>query len=147
MRSLRHEILSTASVLSIPLGIVLAFPSEAIRFRASSVPARRAAAAAFVSLTPEQQSEALAAAKTAWQSDASARPVLRLPFGELPEEPQEPLLDIGTCARPAGSTTPLPYSPRGWEPSLRSGAPRALTAEPAVDSAAAFSRDELLKLN
>ena len=149
MRSLRHELFSLASVLAVPAAVALFFPYEAVSFRATSVSAESPASAAFVTLSPEQESAALVAARTSWQTDAAARQHrhVRLSLGELPEGPTGPLLDVGTLMRPAASPEPVVYRPAGWQPSLGAERPARLIQEQETRTTPAFSREELLKLN
>ena len=149
MKSLQQEILTSVSVLAFPAAIVLSFPSEAVSFRAKPVSPDCAASAAFVTLSPEQERAALAAAKTAWQSDAATRQRqrIRLPLGELPEDAPGPLLDIGAGLRPVDVPEPFGYRPLGWEPSLRSASPARIPSERPSGPVPAFSREELLKMN
>lgn len=149
MRSLRHELFSLTSVLAVPAAVALFFPYEAVSFKATSASAESRASAAFVTLTPEQESAALVAARTSWQADAAVRQRrhVRLPLGELPEGPAGPLLDVETMMRSADVPEPIAYRPAAWKPSLGSARPARLSQEPEARTMPAFSREELLKLN
>ena len=144
MRSLRSELLTTATVLAIPFGIAAILPWGALGFRATPVRSRVGGFAAFVSLTPEQEAQAMRAAKSSWRGGERAVNQGRadLFFGELPELPNPPVLGIGDRTRtPAPSDVPVGRSP--YLPSRAAPAPVRI-APPADGPTLPFPREELL---
>lgn len=149
MTPLKYEFRSLMSVGVLTAGIALAFPLSAIRFEAERKPISSSAVASFVNLTLEQEVAALKAAKSAWQSDASARERMRvrLPLGELPEEEQALSLGANEILFPDGrAAAPLAYPLPAYAPSFAAPAPKRLPTEAPSTVVPAFSREELLRL-
>ena len=67
MKSLGGELTSLAVTLAIPAAVVCVFPYGAAEFRAADPAATADPAAAFVTLSPEEESAATHAAKASWQ--------------------------------------------------------------------------------
>lgn len=149
MTTLKYELRSLTTVGLLSAGIALAFPISAINFEVERKPISSPAVAAFVNLTLEQEMVALKAAKSAWQSDASARERMRvrLPLGELPEEEQASPLGANEILFPDGrSAGPVAYPLPAYAPSFAAPAPARLPTEASSPVAPTFSREELLKL-
>ena len=149
MRSLRHELVSAALVMSLPLALCLAFPFEAIGFRATPAATATRASFAFVTLSEEEEQAALQAAKTSWQFNVPAgqRMRMRLPLGGLPDEQVGLRLDVMSEGLTQSPTAPLGYPAPPWEPSARAKEPVKIQRAPSSDATPAFTREELLKLN
>lgn len=148
MRSVRSECLSAVSILTIPLGIFFAFPTEAFHFTAKGdapCPVRMA----FVTMTPQAEQLSLRAVRsaTAWRGKAgsSRRLHTELLCQELPEDKFVSVLSLR-------DRSPLPTLPlihmeqTPFLPSQKAPPPTRLPADPAADPLV-FSREELLKLN
>ena len=148
MRSLRHELFSTSVVLALPAAIVFAFPRSAIEFKANAAPPARPAQVAFVTLSEDESASILGSARTAWQADASTgrRMSIRLPLGELPEESEGPLIDVGLATRRAEEPEPVAYRPPPWRPSFAAPPPARIAAGSEEKVSPPFSRDELLSI-
>lgn len=148
MRSFRHELFSSAAVLALPAAIVATFPREAIDFKAGAAPAARPARVAFVTLSPDEEAALLGSARTAWQAGSSVgqRMRMRLPLGELPDEPEGPLLDMGIATRPE-EPEPVSYRLPPWMPSLAAPPPVRADGGGEEKPQPAFPREELLKLH
>lgn len=130
-------------------GIVGAFPISALDFKAEKVSASRPASAAFIELTIEEEIAALKAAKSAWQSEASAleRMRVRLPLGELPEEEIGAPLEFSPATQAfLPALEPVAYPLPTAALSQAANAPVRLLAEPEGRQAPMFSREELLDL-
>lgn len=146
-RRLRYEIYSLAAVLSFPVAMALAFPYGAVSFSASEPPARPEARCAFVSLSDEDESSALAAARAAWKVSAEGVRSMRLDLSvdSAPEDPVTSVSEIGDrarCRRYASVGFDAPALP----PTLAAPAPAAIAPEPEPEDAGlAFPRREMLK--
>ena len=145
-----RELRTVSVVAALTAGVVAAFPLSALDFKARPVAASREASAAFVSLSADEETMALKAARSAWQSEASAtqRMRVRLPLGELPEEEAVAPLDLSAeqsfvRVRLPQTDYPLPAA----VPSMAAEPPQRLAPEPEVPAAPPFSRNDLLDLN
>ena len=152
MTPLSSEIRSLAFVGALAVVLLLAFPMYAVGFRAPAVPGDRPSSAAFVTLTPEAERQAVLAARTPWQSDGGSRRSLRvwLSLVDLPEESVvqdsfSPDSEAPWQAEPAFGPADYPMPP--WRPSRAADRPTRLAPEAEPKRIPAFSRDELLKLN
>lgn len=149
-RPLRYEFYSLAAVMAVPLALALCFPYDAVR-RASvaEIPPARPACV-FVTLTPDEESDILAAARAAWKVSSAGVRRLRadLSLAELPDDAASAVADIADRRRyphpPAVrfADSPLP-------PTLAAPPPERIAADPAVaeEDALAFPRKELLKID
>lgn len=146
MRSVRAECLSAAVILSVPLGIVLAFPFGAFRFQAEEG-MRPAARTAFVTLTPEAEQVALRAVRTSWRErKGGARQVrAELLCAKLPDDGRFSVLSVNDRSH----LPPLPAVGCERTPFLPSQ--KALPPSPIAAKTAPvplpFPREELLKMN
>lgn len=150
MKALKYEIRSLVSVGILVGGISLAFPISSLAFRAEKVPIAREASAAFVILTPEKQSAALRAARTAWQNDATATERMRVRFslGELPEEQNSVVYDPAERAfEEVNRIQPLAYTIPPFGTDAVAASPERITCAAERKKAPEFSREELLDLN
>ena len=117
MKSLGSELASLATTLAIPAWIGAVFPYAAIDFRATAPDARQTSAA-FVTLTAEEETAAMRAAKASWQVAAGGALQMRadLSFGELPTAREPAVLGDDARTRPQNPGTvgwePPPYLPR-----------------------------------
>ena len=146
MRGIGRELLPLATVLAITAAIVLVLPYGAIGFKARS-PAPAAPAAAFITLSSEEEETAMRSAKTSWQGDADSSLRVRadLSFGELPAAKEASVLDVGERSRPPRfrdvGWAPPPFLPSRAAPPLKPIPP----AETKKD-APPFSKEDLLSL-
>ena len=62
LRSLRREVLTLLELAAVPAAVALAFPYEAVGFRASEPEGPATGRCAFVALTEKEERSALAAA-------------------------------------------------------------------------------------
>lgn len=129
--------------------IVAIFPYSALTFKGRNGASSLSASAAYVELSPEEESAALSAARTAWQSDnVSARRLrVRLPLGELPEEPEGPFFGMNADGvRDRGEPMPVAYTHALYVPlPMTEDMPHSYEVEEAQKSPA-FSREDLLNL-
>ena len=146
MRGFGREILPILIVLAVPSAIVSIFPYGAIGFKAKA-PSPKPPAAAFITLSAEEEETAMRAAKTSWQGDADSCLRVRadLSFGELPAAKEEPVLGVGERSRPPRfgdvGWEPPPFLPSHAAPPLKPIAPGEAQKE-----APPFSREALLSL-
>lgn len=146
MRSIGRELPPFLAVLAITAAILSVLPYKAAWFRAGRRPTPTPAAA-FVTLSPEEEMAAMRAAKTSWQGDADSSLRMRadLSFGELPAAKEDSVLDVGERTRPAVfrgvGWAPPPFLPSRAAPPLRQLPPQEAQGENP-----AFTRDELLSL-
>ena len=149
LRSLRHEAISLLEIAIIPAAIAFVFPYEAVGFRAEKRGQESHPSCAFVVLSEEEESVALAAARTSWQVGAKGVQGLRtdISSGELPPVPLR--LVMPTRPKRGTSAAPAEYAPNMLPPTVAAPPPAAIAPEAAGDPAAkqAFSRDELLKID
>jgi hypothetical protein len=147
-RRLRSELGSLASVLAIPVGLLMVFPYEAIGFVPSASPKSRAQCA-FVSLTAEQERKMLAVARSAWQVGAEGVRGLRteMAAGELPAAPMGAVLGVRSVRSDSGHLR-TDFTPDSLPPSRGAAPPSAIVGDPEpTEPHPAFSRDELLKID
>jgi len=146
MRSVGSEILSMATVLSIPLGILLSFPIGAFGFRAAER-VRQPPRTAFVTLTPEAERLALRAVRVSWREKAGQARRLRadLLCAALPEDERLSVLSLRDRSRmPEPPEVVCERTP--FLPSQKAPPPMPIAAEAAPEPLA-FPREELLKMN
>ena len=149
MRSVRSELASVLTVMTVPVAIALAFPHDALVFKATPAASGQPASAAFVRLTAAEESLAIRKAKTSWQegADVAARNLRAdVFFPELPEEKFESVMAVGdrrTAYEPKLVCSPLPP----FLPSRRAEAPRRIAADGKNEEPLPFSREELLKID
>ena len=151
MKRLRLDLMSLASIAALAAAVAVAFPFEAVGFRARRPPQTGRAGAAFVHLRADEEAAALRAAKNAWNAEAGGVRRLRaeLFFGELPEARSEPALPVESRT---GMSMPPPVSPgrTAYPPSLAAPPPAAIKPEKgdeAGDAGPAFPKSELLKMD
>ena len=147
MRSLGSELATVVTVLSIPAGIALVLPYEAFEFKAMTRTEQTAPVAAFVRLSPEQETRAMLAAKTSWQDDGSARRQRAdIYFAELPEESFPSVMPDRERRRdvraPIVSCEITPFLP-----SRRAAPPVRIVPDAKVEDPLPFPREELLKID
>lgn len=146
MRSVRSEMATLATVMAVPLAVLLAFPFDAVGFRAAAVETAHPFAA-FVTLTEAQEETAVKAAKTSWigvSGDYVNSPRADLPFGVLPDSKSAPVLRLSD--RPfIGMPAPAPTGPVSYLPSLAAPPPARLPNDPRTDEQP-FTRAELMHL-
>ena len=145
---LRYEIFSFALVATVPVAIAFVFPFEAIGFRAAAHDPAPSVACAFVSLGAEEERAALAAARTAWQVDATGVRGLRadLSSGDLPPVPTQPVVSV----RPPREreSADAEYAPNALPPSVAAPPPAGIAADAeGLAPSPAFSKNDLLKLD
>ena len=147
MRSLRSELASAVAVFSLPAAILASFPFDAIIFRARETAPRRPSAA-FVSLSPEEESAALRAAKMSWNSEAEGVRSIRaeLHFSELPASGDEPALDIADRLQNQRQTPPNSWPPP-YLPSQAAAAPAKIEPEGEFGEPLAFPRKDFLRMD
>ena len=146
MKWLGGEMASFATTVVVSVAIAAVFPYGAVGFRASPADAP-AAAAAFVTLSADEEAAAMRAAKTSWQGDAGGVLRLRadLSFGELPEAGHAAVLGVEARTVPPPASV-VPYGAPPFLPLLAAPPPQVIPAEPPEKVAPAFSREELLKI-
>ena len=149
LRRLRYEMFSLALVFSVPVAVALVFPYEAVGFHAREHGGAAVANCAFVSLDAAEERAALAAARTAWQVDVKGVRGLRadLSTGDLPPVPVRPVIRFRptrTCGNCSAAYVPnaLPPTAGAPDPGMV-----ATAAEQRTGTKAAFSREELLKID
>lgn len=133
--------------MALAASLVAAFPFDVIRLPPSEMPAA-SSGCAIVSLTPAEERQALAAARSAWKLDRGRTARIKLYANELPEMPPREVVGL----QPSSAATPLvipagcrcdmlPVSLAAPPPSVL---PKSTTSEPTVPP---FPRDELLRIN
>jgi len=147
VRSVRAEFLLSAAVLTVPVGIFLSFPFGAFGFRASEgvCPSARAA---FVSLSPEAERQALLSVRTSWRETAGGARRLRaeLLCAELPEDGRISVLTVRDRSRLPPPLPPIGRVRTGFLPSQKAPPPAPIAAKAASDPLP-FPREELLRMN
>ena len=149
MRSMRSELVSVLTVLTVPVSVALIFPRDALVFRATPSAPRRPASAAFVHLTAAEESLAIRKAKTSWQEgadDAARNLRANVFFPELPKEKFESVMSVEDrrlTYEPKLVGCPLPP----FLPSLRAEAPLRIAADGKNEEPLPFPREELLKID
>ena len=144
---LADNLVSCAALLAIPAVVAVAFPFEALTFRASSAaPSAPDFSAALVTLDAKDEIAAVHAAKSAWRQGGGPRKErVDLLLPELPGDFRVPMAPIGTRSRlPAPPVATDGVSP--YLPSQRAPAPERIVAEPGADELP-FPREELLRIN
>ena len=149
-RRLRNELLPLVAVGALIFSLVSIFPMKALQQASfKSAAATFPASCAFITLTSEEESAALASTRSAWAVNAKGTRDLRLEMFAAPllnEESQE-LLDQVDVPSSQGKSV-ADYKPTLVPPTL--AAPAPVTLVPAVEDAKeapTFSREDLLKLN
>lgn len=145
MKSLGRELSSVAATLAIPAAVACIFPYAAVGFRAHE-PAPSANAAAFVSLTADEETAAMRAAKASWQSSREGAMSLRadLSFGELPQVREPALLAVEARTRQPRPEF-MEFRAPPFMPRLAAPPPPPIGSEPPTPNAPPFPRDELLR--
>lgn len=149
MKSVRSECLSLAVALALPAAALLALPYADIlgRTPAADVPAA-APFAAFVTLTDEQEAQAMQRAKFAGPGEASGarvRPV-DLILSRLPDDPPASVVRLADRVRP-------PESPRRalrrtpYLPSRAAPPPAQIAPDPSPERPLGFSKEDLLQID
>lgn len=148
MRSVRSEMLSGAIVLSIPVGISLAFPREALRFRALDADKRSPASVAFVRLSADEERVAMRVARTSWQGASGGSRVVWADLSSmaLPDEPRHSVLSVGDRVKVSGMK-PVMTELTPFLPSVKAPPPVKIAADDETIETRTFSRDELLKID
>lgn len=148
MRSLRSELCSLLTVLTVPVLVVVVFPYAGLGFKATATGSVRRPFAAFVSLSPEEEEAAVRSAKTSWRGEVRAADDSRgeLVLGELPSPDASPVLGVESRSRRPADSRPQLRLP-AFLPSQAAPAPQPLPADEEVPPPAAFSRQELLEIH
>ena len=148
MKSLGGELTSLAVTLAIPAAVVCVFPYGAAEFRAADPAATADPAAAFLTLSPEEESAATHAAKASWQGSREGAQNIRadLSFGELPKAREPEVLDVGSRTR-----LPPPAN-MAWQappllPRMAAPPPPQIAPEPPEPDKPPFPRDEMLRID
>lgn len=146
MKSLGGELVSLALTLAVPAAVACIFPYNAVRFRAADVPAPSAPAAVFVTLTPDEESAAMRAAKASWQNSREGAQNIRadLSFGEIPQAREPEVLGVGSRTRQPGPAY-MEWLAPPCLPRLAAPPPPPLAPEPPEPAKPPFPRDEMLK--
>lgn len=147
-RRLQHEIYSFLLMMAIPVALASVFPYDAIGYRASEPAAEEPPRCAFVTLTADEERQALAVARAAWQVNAEGVRGLRadLSVGELQPTPMVRVLRARTLGDGVKSGA-SDYVPSVLPPSVGAREPKALPLSDESAKKPAFSRDELLGIN
>ena len=147
MKRFGRELASLCTVLAISAAIVSVFPYGAIGFKARP-PSAPTPAAAFITLSPDEEAAAMRAAKTSWKGDADSCLRVRadLSFGELPTTREESVLGVGERSRPPRFRD-VGWTPPPFLPSQAASPLRPIPPGDAPKEAPAFSREELLSLD
>jgi len=147
-RRLRSELLPLGFAVVAPAFLFAVFPKEALRPLAPA-PSVKTPHYAFVVLSEAEERAVLANARAAWQLDRGATQRRRVDLFEavLPAAAPRPVLDIATRRRVDRGAIG-PYVPDVVVQSLVASPPARLPPQKGADAPrAAFSREELLKLN
>ena len=146
-RRLRSEFFPLSIAFATSLILAAVFPYGALSPLAPSSGTAGVAEAscAFVSLTDDEMSKALAAARTSWHvnSDSLAGQRLEM-FEELPEAVQGAVVDIDMGNAPRRGQPPG-YKADAVPTDMRAPLPPALPSVPPSAPKPAFSREDLLK--
>lgn len=148
-RRLRSEIFPLVVIMSLPLALYLAFPSGAVGFVPAASQKQEQVYNAFIRLDAKREAALLAAARASWQSDSSARRLVRADLLGCMRPSADSVVSSGL--RPPERVTPDPvfeYESDFLPDGLAADAPVTLK-EPEKESAPApaFPEDDLLKLN
>lgn len=142
------ELLRIGMVLSVPLAIAAVFPYQSLAFKARACGDSERAFVAFVKLDDEAERNAIRSAKSSLRGETTRLQRLRadLSFGELPAEPDEPVV-----ARPGRRTgvvpQPVEFGTPVYRPSAAAARPVAIKGQDPAAAELVFSRAELLKLD
>lgn len=148
-RRLRSEILPLTVVLAVPIVLWMVFPGESLFMSPSAPPAPAVASCAFVTLTPQAERRALAAARTAWQADRRPADALRIDLvaASLPPLRPAPVLNDMSTLRAGRVRNAVRRVPDLLPASLAAEPPATIPAEGETDDfAMAFPREELLNV-
>jgi len=148
-RSLRGELFSLALALLVPLLLFAVFPLSSLWPLPVPPKASATTSFAFISLTPKEEKQALAAARASWQLDRSAIRQMRIDLfaDSLPAIPPRPVIDLGARARTDRGAL-APYAPDPLPPTLAAPPPATIAPQPDANAVVpAFSREELLELD
>ena len=151
MRAIRSVVVSVAMVLLSVASVAVVLPYGATTFAPRADCAAHRAFAAFVTLSPAEESAAMKAAKSSWNVDVGAVRHMRaeLFVRELPKGRDEPALGLADrMSRREPATMSPGLSP--FLPSLAAPPPERIApdAQGAKDDAEpTFARDELLKMD
>ena len=148
MRRVRSEMLSLLAALALPVSVFCCLPYSALRHMPQSLPSPGAARpfAAFVSLTPDEEAQAMRRAKSTGSgepTDAAIRPddlVLR----ELPDDPPTPLVRLSDRTRPPAPRR-MDWRPPPYLPTCAAPPPTVIPTEQDEAPPFGFSTAELLK--
>lgn len=146
MKRARNEFLSLLVALSLPVAVFCVLPYSTLWFAARESPMAPSPFAAFVSLTPEEEAQAMRRAKSAGAGEASGlsiRPsdlVMRVLSDDLPA----PVVRLPDRARPPAPGR-VRFRPPPYLPTRAAPAPTGIPAEKDVPPAVGFSKEDLLK--
>ena len=148
MRSVRRDVVSFLEAFILPSALVVSFPFYAVSYKPSAQEAGEPFTAAFVTLSPEEESAAMRVAKSSWQRENVRSTWMRvdLSAGALPEPPAVSVMDSPDATR-AGRRISAAYGMPPMSPSEAAPPPATIPPMPAVRSAQPFARDELLTLD
>ena len=147
-RSMRSETAQLAFVAAFTLALASAFPYGALApERSRERPARPArAGCAIVVLSEEEESKALAAARSSWSVGSDGVKRLRIElFEDLPEACQGPVADAAWRMRRERCAAG-PYEPDDAQTDMRAPAPAILEPPKEKPSGIAFPREEMLRI-
>lgn len=146
-RRFRSEVFPLAVIMSLPVALWLVFPSGAIGFKPAAHPCAESVYNAFVSLDVERETELLAAARAAWQSDSSSRRGFRANLLSCGYSDADRIVSgVQPSGRPAVDTIET-YESDFIPPGFAAEAPAMLESDKESASEPAFPKSELLKLN
>lgn len=150
MRRVRSEMLSLLTALALPVTVFCLLPYSALRRTPQPQLSQGTARpfAAFVSLTPDEEAQAMRRAKSTGSgepADAAIRPddlVLR----ELPDDPPTPLVRLSDRTRPPEPRR-MDWRLPPYLPTCAAPAPAVIPAEQDEAPPFGFSKEQLLKLD
>lgn len=148
MRSVRSEILSTLTVLAVPVLVFSVFPYGSFGFSANRRSSERVTSVSFVTLSDDASRAAMRMAKSPLQNTLGAtRRKLRvdLRLGELPETGPEPVLTVSARGKRAALAAEE-YGFAAFVPSLAAPEPIAIPKVKDESRPLPFPREELLNL-
>jgi len=146
-RRLRSELPPLAMMLALPLALCLALPSGVVDFVPKSATGERGCANAMIVLDADREAKLLAAARTAWQSDAASRSgvsadLLACDFSRVN-------IRIANGLEPAAPerlANVLEYEFDPMPAGVAADAPAVFAPEPPKPTEPTFPKTELLKL-
>ena len=145
MKSVRSEMVALAIALALPASVALVLPYSAI-WRAPAEPVRDAPPfAAFVTLTADEEAQAMSAGRSGEAADAQIRPD-DLVLGSLPDDPPTPIGRIEDRVRPSGPRRVAPM-PSPYLPTRAAAPPEPIASDPPSARTPSFSKEELLRLD